>query len=270
MDSIESDQKAPQPNSAIVENFHLFPASKAPPEIHSRLESRLKIFRKPKPDIATALSTGWLATASRTNIRLFRLEKIHQTKTIKKVASFECRPEYGEVREIAISEDILAVITYSHLLVYEHKSLVKNNIDSTIDIRQIDQNQAWIPRSVAIRQQGLVVNGLVSNIWVAVGGEGNIGVKLFKYSYNNRWGAKSDRFNLTCARNTSSMKIVGFSPESPDIGDQIIVVGATGLNRVYCWGINDASKHRVVKPSWTLDCNQGMDGIVSMTFRSAR
>lgn len=265
---MQSDRTAAHRTSAAFENFRTFSVSKAPPQNKSTLAPRQKSFRKPKPDTITALSpSGWLATVYHNSVRLFRVEEIDETKEIDKVASIECSLEYGEVRAIAISEDILAVITYSHLLLYEYKNLVKS-IDSIVDVRQIDQNQAWIPRSVAIRQQGLVGEGLTSDVWIAIGGDGKIGVKLLKYSYDSLWSAQSDRFNLTCARNTSSMKIVGFSPDAPYSGDHVIVVGATESNRIYCWGINEASERRAVEPSWTLNCDQGKDGIVSTTIEA--
>jgi hypothetical protein len=271
MSSMQSDRTAPQRSSAIFENFRTFPAFKAT-EIKSRLEPRQRSFRepKPKPEIATALSsTGWLATASQSSIRLFRLEGINQTRDIRRVALIECSPEYGKVRAIAISEDILAVITYSHLLLYEYKQIV-NNAVSCVDVRQIDQNQAWTPKSVAIRQRGIVGVGLDADAWLAIGGEGKIGVKLFRYSYKTCWNAQSDRINLTCARNTSSMRLVSFSPDFPYTGDQIIVVGATESNKIYCWGVGHGSGRRALEPSWILNCDRRTDGVVSTAVRASR
>src|SRR5204863_5717680 len=124
---------------------------------------------------------------------LYRLEDIDpSTRKIKKNRkSIKCNPEWGKIRAIALSNDLLAIITYSHLIVFEYR--VNGDTDHIlVDTRLINRSEAWTPQSVAIRQVEYVGTGVVRFSWIAVGGQGKHGVKVYKYTYNVGCDAQTD------------------------------------------------------------------------------
>lgn len=268
---MQCNTRSSRGSSIVIENFKTFTASKG--DSHpGRLEQqrRWKGIRDPKPDIATALSpSGWLATSSSTEVRLFRLkgEDVDTHSDIKKVKSISFKSE-GEIRAIALSRDLLAIITQSHLHVFEYREPGSNG-DIRIERRQIDLDQTWVPQSVAIRQRGSVGRDLEASAWVVVGGEGTHGVKLFKYSYKSCcWSAQSDRLILTCPQNTSSVGLVSFSPEPAYPSDPIIVSAVTISSRVYCWLLNQHDNElSVIGPSWRSNLKWGSNALVSHIFQ---
>jgi hypothetical protein len=263
MSSLQLSTRASQGSSITIDSFQTFSASKGS-ESESRLE-RHRRARKPIPDIATALSpSGWLATASYDKVRFYRLgDTDRSAREIKENReSIKCHREWGKIRAIAISNDLLAIITYSHLIVLEYR--VHGNIDQIlVDTKLINPSEAWTPQSVAIRQVKNLGAGLVPISWIAVGGQGKHGVKVYKYTYSAGWDAQSDRITLSCAQNASSIRLVGFSPDRPNTRDQVIVFGAADSNRIYCWGLGWENENRTPEPSWIFNCDVRKGGVVS-------
>jgi hypothetical protein len=217
---------------------------------------------KPKPDIATALcSSGWLATASPTEVRLFRISDIDTSRDIKRSFSIEVGSVNENIRGIALSEDLLAIITYKRLIVYAYTEAG----DTLVESRVIDQSETWTPKCVAIRQRGSAGPDNEASAWIAVGGDGKNGARVFKYSYNSCWNAQRDRAILGCSQNTSAINVIGFSPDDPSTGDYVIVFGATTSNRIYCWGLTEkASSYPPPEPTWNFSCDVRKDGAVSV------
>jgi hypothetical protein len=83
-----------------------------------------------------------------------------------------------EIRGVALTEDLLAVITHEQLLVYDEYSRETPNL---VKAQRVDQDECWIPRSVSISQSGSPSIDRIATASVAVGGEGESGVKLFRY-----------------------------------------------------------------------------------------
>jgi hypothetical protein len=83
-----------------------------------------------------------------------------------------------EIRGVALTEDLLAVITHMQLLVYDEYSRETPNL---VKAQRVDQDECWIPRSVSISQSGSPSIDRIATASVAVGGEGESGVKLFRY-----------------------------------------------------------------------------------------
>jgi hypothetical protein len=162
-----------------------------------------------------------------------------------------------------LSEDILAVVTHERLLVYNE---YRTSIDlkrNQIEERRISPNQTWTPRSVAISQMGTGEGALAS---IAVGGEGESGVKVFKLCRSTTgWVVQSDRSILNCRHNNGAIKVVGFSPCRKDAIHGSMVFALTTGNNLYCWAVGRIwnSGLSSVDPSWHLDCNAGNNERVS-------
>jgi hypothetical protein len=247
-----------------MEHFRFFSASFGSIS-KSRLERRWRLgLRSTTPDIATAVSSsGWVAAATATEVRLYSLNDIDTTREIKKARSIEVKSNGETIRAIAVSHDLLAVVTHTHLRVYEYRES-GNMENKLVETRTLDQNQTWTPRCLAIHQRGCVGSDSAVSAYVAVGGEGKNGVKLFNYSYKNCWTPHSDRIVLSCIQKTSAVRLVGFSPDRFNSADRFMVIGVTMSSQVYCWNLNAReTEGPSLGPSWHLDCTLGRDDSVS-------
>ena len=131
--------------------------------------------------------------------------------------------------------------------------------------RVIDQDETWTPKSVSILQSGSVGSRSGATAWIAVGGEGQTGVKVFKYSYGNCWGSNSDRVILQCPHNSDAFKFVGFSPARLNTIERVMVYGVTTGNRVHCWEIRERqSGMQDNRPFWSIDSNKTPSEAVSL------
>ena len=240
----------------------------------SRFEGHHR-FRKLTPDIATALSpSGLIATASYNEIQLYRVPDTDTSpRKIKKHGRIPLRSEWGKIRAIDLSSDILAIITYTHLILYVCNGLLDRTVEpSLIETKSINSSDTWTPQSVAIRQFSDIKAGpepeVAARAWIAVGGQGKHCVRVYKYSMiRGRWSGQSDRITLSCSQSASSIRIVGFSPERPKAWAETIVFGAAESNRVFCWilGSDNECRGMPQEPSWMFDCNARKDGFVSIS-----
>jgi hypothetical protein len=267
MFSSQSSRRASQRSSTFTENFRTFPTSLGSAPIQSRLERRRWLgVRDPTPDICTALSsTGWAAAASSNEVRLYNHKDVNTTREIKKSFSVTITPESDRIRAIALSDDLLAIVTHSRLLVYEYRTT--GVIHDLVDSREIDQKQTWTPKSVAIRQRGAVGEQLVASAFIVIGGERKTAAKLFSYSYRgNCWCAHSDGPLLHSSSNTASMKLVCFSPHGSDAKDPFLVCGVSTSDVIYLWRVGPNERLRTVDPTMVLNCTSGRHSTVSGTI----
>ncbi|RAR08124.1 hypothetical protein DDE82_002456 [Stemphylium lycopersici] len=162
------------------------------------------------------------------------------------------------IRGIALSEDLLAVITHMRLLVYDEYR--RNNGDTPVLVQEqrVDANESWTPWSVSITQSNAPSIDGVATASVAVGGEGQSGVKIFKYRYTQGWNAEAQRITLACPNNTGAIKIVGFSPHRVDTLYGPMAFALSTGNHLYCWTVGRNSSPGLtirLEPSWHVDCN---------------
>ena len=246
--------------SSIFENFKSFPAY-----LNHSDNTRLKLpFRW--RGIATALSPEWLAICSTTEIILFPLKDVDRTRDMKSVKSAQCVKGKDEIRGIAMSRDLIAVVTHKRLILYAHRE-PRELEKSIIEDKRIDQSANWTPKSVAIRQRGSVGVGNEVSAWIVVGGEGTLGVKLFKYRYSGGWSLR-DCTNLGCPQNTTAIGLVSFQSEPLDPREPINIIGVTIFNRIYCWTLNqDQTEKGVVEPSWRSRISPKRNEAVSLYSR---
>lgn len=230
------------------------------------LQQRYRLpLRNSNPIIATALSpSGRLAVATSSDIRLYDLENQDRAQAMSPSEEFSIKVQSKNerIRSIAISDDLLAVVTHCRLIVYDYKDAPRVE-DSWLEDIPIDQNDSWTPRSVSVMQV-LSADARQSAVaWIAVGGEGVNGVKLFQYSYSSGWNADRDfRTILKCPQNTSSVRSVGFSQFVRM--DNFTVFGVTSDNRIFCWDLQPRDYGSPVTVSgWELDGSSRHNGHVS-------
>lgn len=181
MMSISSSSSYPSArrSSSAVENFPIFTASLGNcTETH--LQASEQRFLRRTHDVATSISpSGWVAACSAKQVRLYNVGSANKGRQIP--LHVELSIPLGkkeEIRSVALTEDLLAVITHKQLLVYDEYSRETPNL---VKAQRVDQDQCWIPRSVSISQSGSPSIDRIATASVAVGGEGESGVKLFRY-----------------------------------------------------------------------------------------
>ncbi|KAF2728705.1 hypothetical protein EJ04DRAFT_89134 [Polyplosphaeria fusca] len=242
---------------STTSNFRTFSASKViPTETRLQRARRWLGSREPEPDVSTAVSSSkWVATCTPTEVRLYCLRDVDLSKEIKiqAVISLNAQTQQEQIQAIALSEDILAIITHIRLIVYEYR--VPGGLDKSVDDRRIDHGQIWTPRSVAILQYK--PGRGVPTAHIAVGGQGHNGVKLFRYAYGNCWSYQEDIVPLSCRGNTGSIKLVQFSADRMNGRDKFMVVGVTSSNQIHCWDLGHrlpgSPDSRALESAWYLD-----------------
>ncbi|KAF1847509.1 uncharacterized protein K460DRAFT_281331 [Cucurbitaria berberidis CBS 394.84] len=246
-----------QPSMA-TDNFRSFSASLIT-QSETRLQRPGQLFASAAGDIATSISSTWVATSSSKQIRVYNVPEADKSRAIspKATLSIKLVSKHEGIRAIALSEDLLAVITHSHLLVYEGYKTVGDLSSSLFDTRSVDNDQCWTPKSLSISQTGTTAMSEGASASIAVGGEGENGVKVFKYAYNNGWKAQNDRLILKCPRNNGAVKIVGFSPNRRNAMYGPMAFALTTGNQLYCWSLGRSARAGMqsMQPSWHIDCN---------------
>lgn len=181
MMSISSSSSYPSArrSSSAVETFPIFTASLGNcTETH--LQRSGQRFLRRTHDVATSISpSGWVAACSAKQVRLYNVGSANKSRQIP--LHVELSIPLGkkeEIRSVALTEDLLAVITHMQLLVYDEYSRETPNL---VKAQRVDQDECWIPRSVSISQSGSPSIDRIATASVAVGGEGESGVKLFRY-----------------------------------------------------------------------------------------
>ncbi|KAF1961897.1 hypothetical protein CC80DRAFT_488284 [Byssothecium circinans] len=165
-----------------------------------------------------------------------------------------------KIRAVAISDDLLAVVTHHRLIVFDYTQPGRVEDNVLEDVR-IDLNDAWTPKSVSILQVESTDTLQSAAAWIAVGGEGINGVKLYQYSNNTGWNAhRNKRTTLRCPCNTSAIRDVGFSQFLRD--NKFIVYGVTTESRIFSWIVCPReTAGPVVVSGWELDGNLGQNSL---------
>jgi hypothetical protein len=251
-------------SSMAAEGFPVFSSASLVSQSETRLQ-RQRQFLSKAHDVAISVSpSGWVAACSPKDIRLYNAKGAVRSRNMapERTLTVPSLTKHERIRAVALSEDVLAVVTHERLLVYGEYHTNNDLTRNQIEERLISQNQTWTPRSVAILQMGKGEGALAS---IAVGGEGENGVKVFKYKYTTGWNVQSDRSILNCRYNNGAIKIVGFSPCRNDAVHGSMVFALTTGNSLYCWAVGRIWKAGLssVDPSWHLDCNVGNNERVS-------
>jgi WD40 repeat protein len=257
---------------AADDHFKIFPAALGASS-EKRVQQRRQLgLRSSSTVISTDLSSnGWLVTATLTNVRLYDLDSQAVTNDVKREFEFsiETQSRNERIRAVAISEDLLAVVTHYRLIVYEYREKGGPEEHVLEDLR-IDQNETWTPRSVSIKQLEAIGTRQSAAAWIIVGGEGVIGAKLFHFSNISCWNSHRDhRLLLRCPQNTSSVRIVGFSQfMNPK---KFVIFGVTSDNRIFCWDVHVREfASPIALAGWELDGAFEKHALVSRRFAVLR
>ncbi|KAK1919363.1 hypothetical protein P3342_009087 [Pyrenophora teres f. teres] len=245
--------------SLAAEHFRVSAASSVS-HTGSRLQRPRQLFTRAH-NVATSISpSGWVAAYSSHQIRLYNVKGANRSREVPIEASFNIPmlSKHEEIRGVALSNDLIAVITHTRLLVYDEYRGSGGQVREPLHEQRIDQDGSWTPRSLAISQVGAPGNETEARASIAVGGEGEGGVKIFRYRYTAGWNKQPNRLVLRCPRNNGAIKVVGFSPSRPDAMFGPMAYALTTGNRLYCWAIGLNPRVGVsnrVDPSWQIDCN---------------
>ena len=271
--SISSSSSGPSArrSSLATDYFQVYSAS-------SKSQSS-NLLQRPKrlgfliaPDVATSISSsGWVATCSSEQIRLYDVKGANRSRIIqpKAVLSIPMILRDEKIRGIALSDDLLAVITHNRLLVYDEYRTNNDHMPSFVGEKRIDQDGHWTPRSVSIAQLGRQSPKGGATASIAVGGEGESAVKIFRYKYMPAWNLQGDHVVLKCPHNNGAVKIVGFSPWRSDAIYAPMVFAVTTGNHLYSWVVARYVGHQQgirLDPCWHVDCNARSNERVSDIF----
>ncbi|KAF2269984.1 hypothetical protein CC78DRAFT_564092 [Lojkania enalia] len=248
-------------NSSSSGSYRICSASPDSPSPTSLVRVRRMGFLKPNPDISTAISSsGWLAAATETSVRLYRVRDVDRTQKLKMdyevMLPFPAKRE--RIQEVAISYSLLVILTNRRLLVYEYgpTDATRDNIFDQV----IDMDGKWIPKSVEISQLSSIEPQRDATAWVAVGGQGQNGIKLFKYVFSNCWSPQEDRVTLQCPENLGSITKIAFSPGSFNRNGLSMILGVTSSNQLHCWDLRQRRERaRTLKSYWVLDAHVDRD-----------
>jgi hypothetical protein len=271
--SISSSSSDPSARRAslAMDYFRVYSASSGL-QSHNRLQRPRQLLAPKSHDIATSIScSGWVAACSSKQIRLYDVKGANKSRHIQPKAVWSISMIRDEkIRGIALSEDLLAVITHNRLLVYDEYRTNSNNVPSLVKEQRIDQDGYWTPRSVSISQHGRppLEGGATASI--AVGGVGDSAVRIFRYVYTGAWNVQDDRVFLKCPQNNGAIKVVGFSPSRSDSIYGPMVFALTTGNHLYCWIVarnEGREQNRRLDPCWHLNCNARSNERVSNTYQ---
>lgn len=271
--SISSSSTGPSArrSSLAMDYFQVYSASSGSQSSNLLQRPRRLSFLN-APDVATSISSlGWVATCSSKQIRLYDVKSANRSRTIqpKAVLNISMILKDEEIRGIALSEDLLAVITHNRLLVYDEYRTNNGHVPSLVREERIDQDGNWTPRSVSISQLGRQSAEGGATASIAVGGEGVSAVKIFTYRYMPAWNVQGDHVVLKCPQNNGAVKIVGFSPCRSDAIYGPMVFALTTGNHLYCWivALNVGHQQNIrPDPCWHVDCNARSNERVSDMF----
>ncbi|OAF99453.1 uncharacterized protein CC84DRAFT_1232961 [Paraphaeosphaeria sporulosa] len=231
---------SPEQQFQATESFDVLQASKGITS-QTRLQQQKRRFsiRDSEAFVSTAIApNGWVAVATPSEIRLYNIECQNLNKDVTPTALI--RPKSlskGEsVRAVAISDHLLAVVTHLRLIVYEYQE-TGNVEDNSLSEVRINQKAAWTPRSLSILQVDATDTDQRAAAWIAVGGEGVNGVRLYQYSQRPCWTAlRNCHLTLKCPRNTGLVQSVGFSKFVRM--NCFVVFAVTSENHVVCWSVH--------------------------------
>lgn len=216
--------------------------------------------RRTSDVIATSISpSGYLITASLKEIRTYNPKEASRCDHIpyETVFAIPLKSDDKGIKGIAVSEDLLAILTHRRLLVCDHYKTRLSLVDDLVDDRAIDQKSFKTSGSVSISQDITMAMETGAIASIAVAGAGENGVKVFRYSYRNGWNTETDRMILKCPGNIGVIKSVGFSPigRNPVYGP--LIYALTANSHLYCWRVGGVPKFglQIVNPSWHLNCN---------------
>lgn len=238
------------PRSPSTTHFRTFSASRPVSPSTHQLERC-----SAKAAVATAISlSGWLAIATIADVRLYVQEHGTGRINFRRVDKFARRSSHGKkICDLALSDDLLAVVTNSHLLVYVYRDPV--GLGTPMQT-QIDQGGRWRPKAVRVLQIGSMGGRAEAYAWIAVGGQGQNGVNIFKciYSpYSNTWSLQGERVILPCPDNTGFVRLVGFSPSRLSREDRLMVLGVTEEGRLHCWTLHQSQNSTDLESQCSMD-----------------
>lgn len=230
----------PERQYHTTERFDILQASKGTSSQTRLLQQKRRFsLRDSETFVSTAIApNGWLAAATPSEVRLYNIECQNLNSNVTPTASVRLKSlSKGEsVRGVAISDDLLAVVTHLRLIVYEYHE-AGNVEDNMLPEVRIDQKAFWTPRSLSILQVAATDTEQSAAAWISVGGEGVNGVKLYQYSRRPCWTALSNcRLTLKCPQNTGLVQSVGFSTFVRM--NCFFVFAVTSENRVVCWSVH--------------------------------
>ncbi|KAH7374373.1 hypothetical protein BKA66DRAFT_422629 [Pyrenochaeta sp. MPI-SDFR-AT-0127] len=227
------------------------------PDDETRLQRPEQRWSRTPDDIATSTSSsGWLASASLREIRLYNVREANRSRKIPFETVLSIQHD-EDIRAIALSEDLLVVLTRSRLLVYDEYRTSQHLANNPVHDKTIDQKSFKTSWSVSVLQTGTVAMGGGAMASIAVAGVGENGVKVFRYSYRTGWQVETDRMILKCPGNIGAIKTVGFSPFQSNSIYGPMVYALTANNHLYCWRVGGVPQTglQMVTPSWHINCN---------------
>ncbi|KAF2448377.1 hypothetical protein P171DRAFT_481450 [Karstenula rhodostoma CBS 690.94] len=233
---------SPERQHHTTEQYSMLQASEGTSSQARLLQKKCRFpIRDSEAFVSTAIApNGWVAAATPSEVRLYNIgcqnldKDVTPTKSLrlKSLSKGEC------VRAVAISDDLLAVVTHFRLIVYKYQETqdIEDSIEPDV---YIDKTASWTPRSLSILQVDATDADQNAAAWISVGGEGVNGVKLYQYSRRPHWtwtALRDCRLTLNCPRNTGLVQSVGFSTYVRM--DCFVVFAVTSENRVLCWKIH--------------------------------
>jgi hypothetical protein len=161
----------------------------------------------------------------------------------------------GEIRAAQLSDDLLVIVTNSHLYVYE---LNPKGLEYPM-VKEISQIKR--PNAVHILQEGYGSRQGQSQAWIAVGGQGVNGVSLFRcctyYTSPNTWSLQEERVILPCEGNFGCIRLVNFSTQRDNEEGEFRVLGVTDSNRIHCWTLRRHTNTATLQSHCDLDVSGG-------------
>ena len=234
--------------------------------LSSMREARLQRSGHRSPFATSISSSGWVATSSSREVLLYNVQSVDQNRDFAPAVVLPVELlKKEEIRAIALSNDLLAVVTQRRLLVYDEYNRGLPMIP--FNIQPIDREGRWTPRSVSISQRTASATRYTPTACIAVGGEQEIGVKVFRYVYTTAWNILDDRATLlSCPQNIGAVKSLSFSPDRDKALYGMMICALTTGNRLYCWAMDGRfdNSTRSLLPNWYIDCNPTRNRNVSV------
>jgi len=241
-----------RPQLPVNENFPALPTSL---DIITKTRLQQKRCRIPIRDcsiVSTAISgTGWLATATPTEVRVYNNNNIDEPGSAEKLGYHAIIPldmssKAERIKAIALSNDLLAVVTHLRLIVYDYHDLGRVQPIKLYEVC-IDQKDTWTPRCVSILQVKTTDADTKAVAWIAVGGQGVNAIKLYQCSRRTGWNHHYDfQLILKCPHTNGWIRRVGFSMFM-DL-NSFVVFSVTSDNRIVCWDIHLLNTGKLIKP----------------------
>ncbi|ORY10483.1 hypothetical protein BCR34DRAFT_588563 [Clohesyomyces aquaticus] len=205
---------------------------------------------------------GWVGTATANEVQLSCLEGKNLTRNVGVDVRVRVEPllkgdSAETIRDIALSHNICAIVTHRRVIVYEYgRGTIEE--EQPLFHQVIDEERNWTPRSVSICQRTEVRRGNEISAWIAVGGEGVKGVRIFQCSYHAGWNVRSMAMVLRCPRNSGLIKSAGFTPPNTNF---LMVFGLSTTNQIWSWNLGrrvyEESANHELNAFWYFDGSSG-------------